>query len=188
MMSVGVLADMDPNAPWWVGVGISVMGLVVAIAYAMLKVVDAYKVKSREWRKLDADADGDEDKTLTNQQRTERRDSAVEAWLVVDRMTKEIEGHDGKLKAVLEAHAAKIKDIEERERQCNEDRAMDRAACAEDRVTDRAQYAALHAVVRMMGAWIQSQKNAMPGLADILRGLDANGSGPHQPVPTGGQP
>lgn len=105
----------DGNSPWWVTAGFGI----VAVVLAVLRVYDFYRLKRDEGRERRIKLDATEARETNEQQKEARRDAATEAWEVVDRLTREIEGC-----------AEKIKAIEERERQCIEDRAVLRMVAA----------------------------------------------------------
>lgn len=149
-----LVADIDPNAPWWVAGAMSI----VTISLAALRVYDYYKKKRSAWTKDDYAHQQEVKQDLTEEQREARRDSATEAWQVVDRLTKEVEGH-----------GAKLREIEERERKCSEDRAEEQAAHAQTRT-----------MLRMLVAWARKQRNPPPIPEDMLRQLNLDdGSKPH---------
>lgn len=171
---MGVLGDVDPTAPAWAAGITTGIGLLVGFAYAAVKVVDLWKTKRREWRKADQADDATEGKALTERQREVRLDFAHEAEAAIDRLTAQVEAHDGKMQAAFEAHAAAIKAIEAREREREREWAVERSRHAAVLAAIQAKYAALMAILRMVVAWVQGQKNPMPGVTDILRSLDAD--------------
>lgn len=163
-----LLADIDPNAPWWVAAGAGV----IAVGIGGTKLVEAGVRAWGKWRKARTVAASEDAEASTAHQQKVRRDAADEAWAVVDRLTAELSGYDSKLKAILETHAGKIKDIEARERECSEDRAL-----------EREQHATTKAFLRMMVSWAKKQKNPPPFPDELLLQLDTDGSGTHTKSP-----
>lgn len=157
-----MFADTDPISPWWVAGGLAVSTL----AFAALRVYDAFRKNKIEWDKGQHGLDREVRQELTEEQRVARRDSETEAWKVVDRLTKEVEGHKAEIDEILESHAVKIKDIETRERECTEERAADKM------------------VLRILVTWAKKQKNPPPIPDDVLARLTADGSSSlHLPLP-----
>ncbi len=155
-----MLADADPNAPWWVAIGLGATTVVLAA----VRVYDYYQRKRIERRGAEYGIDSEIRQDRTEEQKTARRDSETEAWRVVDRLTKEVEGHKSEIDEILADHAAKIKDIEDRERECTEERAADKM------------------ILRILVTWAKKQRNPPPIPDDVLARL-VDGSRPHQPLP-----
>ncbi len=168
---MSILGDADPNSPWWVAAGLGAAGVV----YGGIRVLDYYRRKKIKWQTAENDLVAHIKDRSAEQQREARRDATDEAWQVVDRLTRELEAFDGKLKLILLAHAQKINEIEAREREC-----------AEDRATEVANHARTKTVLYMMMAWAKKQKNPLEVPDELLAHLSSDlppGSNMHRVLP-----
>ena len=141
--------DPPPGAPWWVAWGLG--GL--AVLAGALHLYDRWRTKRNEWAASTHKTESTVREDLTEEQKEARRDSAAEAWEVVD-----------KFKLLVKEQADQIAELLKRDRVSQEREVKCRTA------------------LRILFMWSKNRKNPPPIPADLLEEF-GEGSGLHTPLP-----
>ena len=145
---------IPPNSPWWVAAALGA----IMVAYAAARFY--FHVKAT--RRSDA---AEQDQHDESKEARRRRAASEEAWQVVDRLNKVIEGYGPKIEALEQKADA----AESRAAQCQQD------------------HAATLAALRIVVAWGRAQKNPLPLPDDWIDRLGVSGSDTHRPLPDEGK-
>ncbi len=146
---------INPNAPWWVGGIMSVLG----IGYAIVRLYAYFKEKKVLWDKAQHELDATKKHAMTDEQIEARENAHKEQVPVVERLLKEIESQSREILNLK----GEIAEVKETERECSEQRTRERV------------------VLIILIKWAKKQKSPPPIPEDMLKDIE-DGSRPHIPV------